>query len=350
METNSITKSAMLMFIMVLGALAAWEIHLRKAGVTRTYDDGGPLWTDKRSQVYIPADKATVFIGSSRIKFDLDIPTWKALTGNKAIQLACVGSNPIPVLQDLADDKYFKGRLVVDVTEILFFSTSPHNLESPLDNIHYYKDRTPAQRASFAINHLLESQLAFLDKDNFSLNAHLRKLPIKDRTGIHSEPIFPWQFGRVNYDRQETMTTDFVNDTSLQRRVTNIWEFFRSISKEPPASGAKLDSLLNVVKVATDKIKARGGSVFFVRTPSSGPFWQGEQMGYPREKYWSRILQTTGCDGLHFKDYPALSHFICPEWSHLKPQDAIVFTKEFIRILRKEKGWKFLVAATEVNN
>ena len=71
--------------------------------------------------VYESKDKATVFIGSSRIKFDLDIPTWESLTGNHAIQLANVGSSPRPVMEDLANDPNFKGRLVVDVTEGLFF-------------------------------------------------------------------------------------------------------------------------------------------------------------------------------------------------------------------------------------
>jgi hypothetical protein len=290
--------------------------------------------------VYKPLDKATVFIGSSRIKFDLDIPTWESMTGNKAVQLACVGSNPLPLLQDLANDKDFKGRLVVDVTEILFFSTAPPNLDRPMTSIKYHKDRTPAQCASFSLNHLLESQFAFLDKDNFSLNAYLNKIPLKDRPGVITEPVFPWQFGRVNFNRQETMTPEFIADTNLHRRVTNIWEFFRKINTEPPASGAKLDSLLNVAKLSVDKIKARGGDVFFVRTPSSGPFWQGEQMGYPRDKYWDRILLETGCDGIHFMDYTVINHFVCPEWSHLSPADAVVFTKEFIRILREEKGWK----------
>ena len=65
MESNSIVKSALLMFLIVAASVTAWEIHLRNSGVTRTYDDGGPLWSDKRSQVYQPAEKATVFIGSS---------------------------------------------------------------------------------------------------------------------------------------------------------------------------------------------------------------------------------------------------------------------------------------------
>src|SRR5437870_11787667 len=111
------------------------------------------------------------------------------MTSNKAVQLACVRSNPIPLLQDLADDKNFKGRLVVDVTEILFFSTAPPNQETPLKSIKYHKDKTPAQSASFALNHLLESQFAFLDKDNFSLNAYLSKIPLQDRPGVFKEPV-----------------------------------------------------------------------------------------------------------------------------------------------------------------
>ena len=138
------------------------------------------------------------------------------------------------------------------------------------------------------------------------------------------------------------MTDKFSADTSLQNKVKNIWDGFRKASKDPPASGAKLDSMLNRAKIAVDKIKARGGQVLFVRTPSSGAFLMGEKMGFPREKYWDRLLAISNCPGIHFADYPAIANFICPEFSHLSQSDAIVFTKNFIKILSEEKGWKFL--------
>jgi len=341
MNNSSLLKAAVLTAVLVLLSVATWEFYVRNKGFDTSFDDDPALWADKRSMVYEPIDKATVMIGSSRIKFDLVIPAWESMTGNHVIQLACVGSNPIPVMQNLADDKDFKGRLIVDVTEILFFSTSPNNTSTPEKNIKYYKDRTPAQRASFAIDHLLESQLAFLDKDRLSLNAALTGLRIPNRKGVFEEPIFPPDFGRVKFDRQEYMTERFLADTNQQNQVKGIWDFFRRMSTEPPASGAKLDSILNVVKACVDKIKARGGDVLFVRTPSSGPFLMGEKMGYPREKYWDRILAVTGCPGIHFADYPAIDHFQCPEFSHLSQPDALVFTKNFIRILQDEKGWKF---------
>ncbi len=84
------------MLLIVFVAVISWELYLRNKGVTKAYDDGPPLWSDKRAMVYEPADKATVFIGSSRIKYDLDIDTWQTITGEKAIQLAVEGSSPLP--------------------------------------------------------------------------------------------------------------------------------------------------------------------------------------------------------------------------------------------------------------
>jgi hypothetical protein len=86
------------------------------------------------------------------------------------------------------------------------------------------------------------------------------------------------------------MTEQFLKDTNQQNQVKGVWAFLGKISKEPPASGAKLDSIFSIVKVAVDKIKARGGDVIFVRTPSSGPFLMGENMGYPRTKYFDKLV------------------------------------------------------------
>ena len=341
MNTSSLVKAGILTLVLVITSVVSWELYLRSKGFETTYLDDPALWAHNRDMVYEPADKSTVFIGSSRIKFDLDIDTWQNITGDHAIQLACVGSTPIPLLEDLANDKNFKGRLIVDVTEGLFFSTAPPNAKRPVENMKYFKERTPAQRASFHINHLLESQFVFLDKEWNSLNAHLDKLEIPDRQGVYNFKGFPPGFGRVNFDRREYMTDKFSADTVEQNKVKAIWDGFRKMSKDPPASGGKLDSILTRVKLAVDKIKARGGQVLFVRTPSSGAYLMGEKMGFPREKYWDRILSVTNCPGIHFADYPAIDHFICPEFSHLSLQDGVVFTKNFIKILSEEKGWKF---------
>ncbi|MFZ4635387.1 MAG: hypothetical protein ACOYNO_14370 [Saprospiraceae bacterium] len=322
-ETN-LLKPALFALGLVAVALCGWEMYLRTHGVDITYDDGPPLWAHKRAMVYEPTDKTVVFIGSSRIKYDLDIPTWESITGTHAVQLAMEGSSPRPVLEDLANDTNFKGRLVVDVTEGLFFSNSPNNAKTPNENIAYFHDHTPAQQSSFYLNRALESQFAFLDKDNLSLNARLDALEIPSRPGVFMMPIFPMDFQRVSFGRQMFMTDRFVADTIQRNKVKGIWAFFGQMArKAPPMSEADLDAIFQSVKTAIDKIKARGGEVLLVRTPSSGGSWAGENMGFPREKYWNHLLEVTGCPGIHFADYPAIDHFVCPEDSHLSKSDAV---------------------------
>ena len=332
-------KAGILAVILISIATAAWELYLRHQGRGISYDDGGSLWSEKRKQVYQPSDKATVFIGSSRIKFDLDIPTWEKTTGEHAIQLANVGSSPRLMLQDLADDTSFKGKLVVDVTELLFFTNAPYVNLTPAEVLNYYKKETPAQKIGFAINHALESNLVFLDKDEYSLNALLGDIQIADRPGVYGPPNFPADFTPVSADRQSYMTDNFIKDPTLIKKVTDLWQMCgRAAATMPPITEGAVDTVLASVKTACDKIKARGGKVIFIRTPSSGPLRALEKTAFPREKFWNKILTVTGCDGVHFEDYDNLSYFQCPEFSHLSLLQAAAFTRSFINILH-EKGW-----------
>lgn len=342
MSENNFIKAALLTVVLTVGSIACYELWLRQHGYSVSYDDDERLWANKRKEVYQPSSDAVVFIGSSRIKFDLDIPTWKQETGTNAVQLAMVGSTPVPLLHNLAEDKNFKGRLVVDVTEILFFNDGPMFRERPTKGINFYKKETPSERASFQFNRVLEANLALLDKDYFSLNAYLRKFGVKNRAGVASnDPLpFPWEFDLTQYDRQSKMHERFVADTNLQNQVRAIWGSLGRAMKSPPPTGAKLDSMFAAVKADVDKIKARGGDVLFVRTPSTGPFLMGEQQGYPREKYWDRLLSGTGCPGIHFQDQESTAHFQCPEFSHLSPADAVIFTKTLAQLIT-DKGWKF---------
>lgn len=337
MTEKSLSKSALLMVSLVAIVVILWELYLRNNGVSIAYDDGPPLWADKRARVYAPADQSVVFIGSSRIKYDLDIPTWESITGCQAVQLAVEGSSPRPALEDLAKDPNFKGRLIIDVTEGLFFSKDDGATGK---NVQYFHDRTPAQRVGFQLNRVLESGLVFLDKENFSLNAQLDALEIPSREGVFMMPIFPMDFGRTSFDRQASMTERFLADTNLQNKVKSIWHFFDGGVEGPaPLPADTLTAIFQSVKDATDKIQARGGVVLFVRTPSND--YPGEKKWFPRDKYWDRLLAFTHCQGIHFSDDLTMSQLVCPEYSHLSPKGAITFTQRFIQILEQEKGWKF---------
>jgi hypothetical protein len=341
MQLSNFIKAGLLALFISLIAIISWEIHLRNKGFKVTYDDNEALWASKRAMVYGPREQATVFIGSSRIKYDLDIPTWQEITGNQAIQLANVGSSPRAVLTDLANDPNFRGNLVIDITEGVFFREVAFYDWRTNKKIAYYKNLTPTQRFSFQVNQLLESNFVFLDQENFSINAMMdNSNVVPSRDGVFPGLYFPIGFTLVSFDRQTIMTPEFVADTNQHNAVTGIWAYGLHQRSESPLPKDKVDAIFNSVKRDVDKIQARGGQVIFVRPPSSGPYWEAEMKGYPRADYWDRLLKTTGCKGVYFKDYPATADFICPEWSHLKPTDAVIYTKELIKDLQ-EKGWSF---------
>lgn len=320
------------MALIVSVAVGSWEFYLRQKGIPIGYDDASALWADKRAKVYEPADRATVFIGTSRIKYDLDIDTWQKITGKDAIQLGFEGSSPLTILEDLGNDPKFKGHLIVDATEELFFSDAPPFNSRPLDAIHYYQKETYAQKASFQLNRLLESHLVFLNERFLSLNAELNNLQIPNRHGVMGEPHFPMDFWNVNFDRQDKMQPNFLVDTAEQNQVKDFWKVFLGLVNAGPQPKDNA-IVLQKAKTAVEKIRARGGDVVFVRMPSSGYFWQTEQKLFKRKQYWEPLIAATHTRGIHFADYPAINHFECPEWSHLSPAQAVVFTTAFIKLL-----------------
>ena len=341
---KSIAKSALLMLVIVTAVVTGYEVHLRNGGLQPSYDDSPSLWADKRADVYGDKQDQVVFIGSSRIKYDLDIDTWKRLTGIQPVQLACVGSTPVPILKDLAADPDFRGRLVIDVTEPIFFSSMPFFYERPTSGLKYYHDHTIAQDVSFQLHSALESQLVLLDEENLSMNAQLGIMPfifpmLQNRPGVMGPPVFPMEFARTTFDRQTYMTPHFLADTAQVGIVKSIWAGLSKMPMPPPMNDAQILAFLQDIKKCTDQIKARGGDVVFVRTPSSGPFREMEKMGFARQRYWDKMLAVTGCSGIHFEDDVATKNLVCPEFSHLTVEDARRYTQAFVRNLSKIKGW-----------
>ncbi|MBK9108689.1 MAG: hypothetical protein IPM92_10085 [Saprospiraceae bacterium] len=326
--------------LLVVFSIGSWELYLRHLGFQPAYNDEADFWAHERRKVYQAKDDATVFIGSSRIKFDLDAETWMQETGEQAIQLACVGSTPLPVLHDLANDEKFKGKLIIDITEKLFFNFSPSPYSRPNDGIKYQKEESYAQKASYHIDWFLQTYLVFLDKENFTLNPMFGKLPVPKREGVMLPPSFPSGFERVNQYRQSVITEAFAADTTETRKVKNIWKFFGEMGKKKPRpTASQIDSLLSVVQVDVQKLKSRGVDVVFTRTPSTGDEIAGENFAFPRALYWQRILDTTQCKGIFFTDYPEMAALDCPEYSHLDHSGAKIFTKKLIEILRNEHAW-----------
>jgi hypothetical protein len=340
-QSKKFLKSGILTLILVACFILCYELYWRSRGFAVSYNDGKQLWAVKRKQAYEPAADGTVIIGASRIKFDLDLDAWEKLTGDHPVQLSLVGTSPRPLLHDLANDIHFKGKLMIDVTEPLFFSRDTKRRgKRAMESIDFYKKGTPSERASSYIDFGLESIFVFLEEDKFALNQLLNEIRLPARKGVFVPPVFPKEFEETKFDRQTFMTPMFLADTSLQKRQRKNWTILGALDTTPGIKGDTLEAVFKDIKTDIDKIRSRGGEVMFVRTPSSGEYLRTEKLVYPREQYWDRLLAYTNTPGIHFSDYPAISNFVCPEWSHLTPKDGLIYTITLVGILRA-KGWTF---------
>ncbi len=325
----------LLTLLLVTLFLGIWESYWRSEGYTPSFENTKDLWAHARAKVGQDGPRDTVVIGSSRILFGFDLDMWQqANLGPRPLMLPLVGTSPIPVLHDLADDPSFTGTLICGVTEVVFFVPAPAPpAKESAEFVQYAKSWSPTARASLFLSVPIESALASLNLEDLSLDALLKRwLPLANRPGTRVPPQFPPYFASIDFDRRNKMWSRTETDPALQHKVQQIW--LPLIKIAPPFAGEGLTALLEGVKSDVAKIRARGGRVIFVRYPSTGEFLEIERELWPRADYWDRLLAVTGAPGIHYEDYPELSGFQCPEWSHLTRADAVTFTRNLAPLVR----------------
>jgi transposase len=328
--------------IIVIAATGAWELYCRSLGYGPTLNDNEDLWTLRRRVV---GPESLVIIGDSRALFDVDLDEFQKGLGKRPIQLAMGGSTAWPVLEDLAKDKNFHGTIICSVVPHLFFAPpgSP-----PMDRaekgVKRFHNQTPAQRASEYLAMPLEEHVAFLKPDDLSLEALLNRLPIPNRTGALVPPRFPPYFQTEDRQRRTRMWDKCAEPGSeLARRIQQIW--IPLFTPPAPPTYIPKDVFFAQVKegiekrfadvnAAVEKIRSRGGKIVFVRFPHTGGLIELEDRNTPREKTWDPLLKMTGAPGIYYSDFPDLSGFNCPEWSHLSASDSVEFSKRLVPHLR----------------
>lgn len=329
-------QSIIIAFVLSVLSISAWEFYWRSQGFYPTFDDNENLWSVQRSRAENATNEDVLLIGSSRVLFDIQLNEWEKETGKRPIQLACVGSSPLPVFHDIVENTNFNGTILVGVTPGLFFSTTfpqARPWEWPQSRVDYYHKRTYAQRANHAISLPLQENFAFLSEDEgvdgINLKELLGKIKLGDR--IH-DPMPPFhEFGEIAKDRNLKMKEITVTDTAYANSIKKVWMFFGK-GAPPPDKEATMAFFLKDLQ----KFKARGGKVILVRCPSSGGVRMGENMGLPRNDFYDDLVQKTQVKNYHFEDYEQFKNLECPEWSHLSATDAQFFTTELVKIMIKD--------------
>ena len=334
---------AVVITVVVIGATVAWELHARALGYAPTLNDNEDLWTVARRKVQ---PESIVIIGDSRAWFDVDLDEMQKGLGKRPIQLAMAGSTVFPALADLASDTSFHGTIICSVVPHLFFAPpgSPP-MERAEKGIKRFHNQTPAQRVGEYLGMWLEERVAFLKPDDLSLEGVLNQLPIPNRPGARVPPTFPPYFQTEDRERRARMWEKCAEPGSeLAKRIQQIW--IPLFTPPPPPTYVPKDIFIAKMKegiekrfadvtAAVDKIRARGGKIVFVRFPNSGGLKELEDKIMPRQQSWDPLLQMTRAPGIYYSDFPELSGFNCPEWSHLTAGDSVEFSKRLVPHLRE---------------
>ena len=322
--------------VMAIVMLAGWEWYWRDYGVTPSYRNSDAQWASQRRRIDNGEGGKTVLIGSSRVLFDVQLPVWEKATGERPIQLSLEGTSSVPVLEDLAADANFTGRLLVGVTPGLFFSGFAYRG----DAISRYHKEAPSDRTGHWISqHLLEPWLAFYDPD-FALDVVVRRQAWPARAGVPSRmPVRKLMVSDI--DRNTMMWRKVEVDPVYRALARSIWT--QNFTGPPPPSmntpakaKAVVDKQIERAVKAVTTLRARGVQVVFVRPPSVGEYYAFEQKTVPRTATWDVLLQRTGAPGIHFEDFPALQGYESPEWSHLTAAEADRFTAALVPIVERE--------------
>lgn len=320
---GKILMAAVLIFVLLLGA---WEMSWRKFGVQPGYSGDNSAWAEQRRRINQGEEKALVVVGSSRVLFGIQLPVWQQVTGERPVQLALEGTSALPVLEDLAADPQFAGRLIIGVAPDLFFTGFAYRG----DAITYFHKESPSQRVGHWLSQqFLEPYFAFYD-DDFALPTVLRREAWPKREGTQRpDPVRKLKV--QDKDRNTAMWQKVETDAGYQTMAQGIWAS-RFMGPPPPMLNTpeKVEKLVNKqierAVIAVKKLHARGVQMVFVRMPSGGAYYAFEQKAFPRERTWDVLLQKTGVPGIHFEDHHQLQGYTTPEWSHLSASEARRFT------------------------
>ncbi len=271
-------RVALVALLLAAAGVAGWEAYWRIAqGYEASYRNSDGQWAEARRRVDAREPNQTILIGSSRTQFDVDLDVWKEKTGVHPVQLALEGSNPLPILTDLANDEDVTGLVVVGVTPPLLFIPGVGLRAGALERYH---DETPSQRLGNLLSYPLETTFAFYSWDTKLFTVLKRQAWWPERPGL------PWQQREVRKiehmrrDRQAELWSRVETDPEFLAIVTGTWrDILENLPPPPPedVARANFEALLDRVKDDVTRIRQRGGEVVFIRPPSSDWFREFEQ-------------------------------------------------------------------------
>lgn len=309
-----------LVLVLSVVLLGAWEGFWRWRGFLPSLTDDSGLWVQMRRKVKSGDPRAVVLIGASRIQLGLNTTVFTQMTGRTPVQLAINGEVPFILLRHFSQDASFRGTIISDMNEEWVWTEAEAEGRRPTEWINAYETRTWSAEVEQRLRGLTQGLFVF-------------RLP-------DIAPHHVWKALKAGYWPAPSYTT-MLSDRSVLADYTKLDgalirqkdETYRTMSHTPPWSPEEYRERSRTIGVLVAPIVERGGQVIFVRFPTSGVLSELEEQRYPRKDYWDVFAAESRAVTIHFKDYPSLARFHCPDGSHLDYRDAIPFTKALVGIL-----------------
>jgi hypothetical protein len=266
-----------------------------------------------------------VFIGGSRPQWDIDLEAFdRKFPGPRPIQLSIGGSASTPVLFHLARDKSFKGMVISSVGITTYIGGPKKSMEQPEDYIRFYDDLGPSDVTETRFILLLQRSCSFVLPE-VSLRNLIRGV-LRDKW---PDPSY-WDMLADRSVRADIYTYPKLESLRKTREKSLRDEKTVHITRE------QLIENLDRIEQAVRSIQDRGGRVVFVQFPLSEVASRLVEERYPRKEYWEVMAARSSAVMIHFKDYPSLSGFDCPDFLHLDRRDAEKFTGALAGIIHEK--------------
>lgn len=222
-------RTGLLAALIALILMVAWNAWVRSEGVTSSYRNSDGQWAEQRRRISDGAGDGWVFTGSSRVLFNMQLSVWEGLDGRRPLQLALEGTSPVAVLEGLADDEDFTGKVIVGIAPGLFFSGYQYRRQA----LEYYEKESPTQWFGNKVSMLFEPHLAFYDLD-FALPVILRRQSLPIREGVELN-LDVRKLNNMERDRNTRLWDKIVNNEEYRDLTRFIWaQNWMPLAELPP--------------------------------------------------------------------------------------------------------------------
>ena len=335
-------------FLIFLLAVLGLELGLALRGIRPNRPDSESLWLHERARADTLGSRALVLIGGSRILLDTDLPLMRQnMHGLEPVQLAIDGASFLPVLRGLAQDRHFTGNVIIDFNDYLIdHPETPATSDFARNWAQDFVTRRPWALFTSWNDHLedlLRTHLrAYADGSSpWDALAHrvLARTPYAQYLKIHENRSVDADYRKLP-ERQlyisrisQTLGVSINASSSTPFSAVNA-ALYHYIDRLKPHDPSYYPVGLSAINAEIDAIRARGGQVVVIVSPTSGVIHAYLEQQNPRPLFWDVLQRNIHAATLRMDDKADQAGLICPDGSHLDQSEKPFYTQLLIHELQ----------------